>query len=78
MKANKIPAKVLDYVSEHFRDDFLFEVKASKKVHGRNVYSIEVSKDNYIYTLLFNEQGDMIKSEVVQAFPPDIHDEPTL
>lgn len=78
MKATneKLPYSISDYIKEHFREDFLFEVKSIKHVEGHVYYTVEVSKDNYIHTLRFNEEGELVKEEADQAFPPDIHEEP--
>jgi len=77
-KTQKIPAKISDYIADHFREDFLFEVKAVKQIGGHVYYMIEVSKDNYVHSLRFNEDGDLVKEEADQAFPQDIHDEQTF
>ena len=73
----KIPASISDYIIEHYSEDFLFELKDVKKVKGELLYTIEVSKDDYLYTLVFTEKGTLINQEAEQAFPPDTHDEPT-
>ena len=39
-------------------------------------YIVEVTKDNFIHTLEFNEKGVIVKEDAVPAFPPDIHEEP--
>ena len=71
----RIPVKISDYINDHFKEDFLFEVKNIKEGAHAN-YQIEVSKDNYIYTLQFDESGDLLSEEMSQAFQPDIHDDP--
>jgi hypothetical protein len=73
----KIPLGISDYITEHFKEDFLFDVTAVRKVGAHSVYNVEVSKDNYIHKLAFNEDGVLLKEDAVQAFPPDIHEEPT-
>jgi hypothetical protein len=76
MKTDKIPFKISEYITEHFVEDFLFTVKETKKIEGHTFYTIEVSKDDYIYTLRFSEDGDLISKEADEAFPPDTHEEP--
>ena len=71
----RIPFKISEYITDHFKEDFLFEVKDIKEIHGHTIYSIEVSKDDYIHKLRFNEDGTLVKEESEQAFPPDIHEE---
>jgi hypothetical protein len=73
-----IPFKITDYIREHFREEFLFEVKKVIQVKGHPQYEVEVSKDDYIYKLSFNENGDLLKEEAEQAFPPDEHEGPTF
>jgi len=75
MEQGKIPSGISSYVKEHFRDDFLFAVKKIKGIHGSPLYVVEVSKDDFIHTLMFNENGTLLKEETEQAFPPDIHEE---
>ena len=73
-----IPIKITDYIQEHFREDFLFEVKKILHVKGHPQYEIEVSKDDVIHKLSFNENGDLLKEETEQAFLPDEHEGPAF
>lgn len=75
MDKEKLPHKITEYITGHFREDFLFEVKEIKQVKGHTYYTIEVSKDNYIDTLRFNEDGVLIQDESDEAFPAEAHDE---
>jgi hypothetical protein len=76
MKTEKrIPHGISDYIQEHFKEDFLFDVKEVKEIDGHSVYTVEVSKDDYIHTLRFNEEGTLLKEEAEQAFPPDRHEQ---
>lgn len=75
-KADKIPAAISEYVEAHFKEDFLFDVKDIKELQGHTYYTIEVSKDNFIHLLKFNEDGKLVKEEASQAYPADMHDEP--
>lgn len=71
----KLPYKISDYITERFREDFLFKVKEVSQIHGQTYYTIEVAKDDYIHTLVFNEDGQLVKDQADEAFPPDTHDE---
>jgi hypothetical protein len=73
----KLPYRISEYIKDHFQEDFLFEVKEARQIKGHWNYTVQVTKDNYIQTLRFNEEGELIKEEADQAFPPDVHDEPT-
>lgn len=72
---DSIPFGITDYINKNFREDFLFDVKSVKEINGHPVYFIEVSKDDYIHMLTFDENGTLMKEESAQAFPPDIHEE---
>jgi hypothetical protein len=74
----KLPYRISEYVKDHFREDFLFEVKEAKQVKGHWYYAVEVTKDDYIHRLRFNEDGELIKDEADQAFPPDVHEGSTF
>jgi len=71
-----IPYAISDYITNRFREDFLFDVKEVKQEKGHLCYTIEVSKDNYIHTLQFNEAGKLLKDDAGEAFPSDEHDAP--
>lgn len=75
MDKEKLPHKITEYITGHFREDFLFEVKEIKQAKDHTFYTIEVSKDNYIDTLRFNEDGVLIQDESDEAFPAEAHDE---
>lgn len=70
----RLPSKASEYVRNHFREDFLFEVKDAKQVGGHRYYTVEVTKDDYIHTLRFNEDGVLVKKEDEEAFPTDMHE----
>jgi hypothetical protein len=72
----KIPYQISAYIKEHFREDFLFEVKDIRQVKGHLYYTIELSKDDVIHTLKFNEEGELMEDNTDPAFRPDDHDAP--
>lgn len=74
-EADKIPAAISEYITAHFREDFLFSVKNTRELHGHTYYSIEVVKDNFIYLLKFDEGGKLVNEESRLAYPSDMHDE---
>ncbi len=71
----KIPYKISEYIKEHFRDEFLFEVKEVKQVKGHWYYAVEVTKDDVIHKMKFNEKGALIDEAADDAFPTDWHEE---
>jgi len=74
IKNRKIPYAISEYVRKNFTEDFLFEVKDFRKVKGQWEYTVEVTKDDVIHTLRFDEQGVLLKEETDLAFPPDAHE----
>ncbi len=72
---NKIPAAISDYITNHFKEDFLFDVTEVNEHTGHKVYSVAVSKDNFIYTLKFDANGKLVHEDTTQAYPADMHDE---
>jgi hypothetical protein len=71
----RIPSGIADYIEQNFRDEFLFEVKNISKKDTHTTYTVEVSKDNYIHILKFDENGVLLKEDANEAFPSDIHEE---
>jgi hypothetical protein len=78
MKGQKLPSQIIDYVNDHFREDFLLEVKEVRKTSTGWVYSIEVSKDNFIHKLRFNQNGSIVSGNSEEAFPADNHEGPSF
>ncbi len=74
----KLPLKVSEFIKEHFKEDFLCEVKEVKKSKGHLDYFVEVSKDDRIHHLRFNENGNLLNEEIEPSFPRDIHEEPAV
>ena len=53
-------------------------VKGVQQVGKHLTYNVEVSKDDFIHSLRFNEDGDLIEEESERAFLPDAHEGPTF
>lgn len=71
---NKLPYKISAYINDHFKEEFLFDVKSVRKEKQGVIYTVEVSKDGYIEVLTFNEEGNILNRDAKQAFPMDDHD----
>ncbi|SMO65947.1 hypothetical protein [Solitalea koreensis] len=68
-----IPYKISEYIQEHFRDDFLSEIKKVRDL--QNVfYEVEITQNNLTYYLRFNEMGTLISEEADPTFPEDDHE----
>jgi hypothetical protein len=74
LNAVKLHPKIADYINTHFREDALFDIVDIQQAGKHKFYIIEVSKDDYIYTLKFNESGTLIDNNAELAFPDDIAD----
>ena len=70
----RLPYKASEYIKNHFREEFLFELKETKQIDGHWFYTVEVTKDDYIHTLRFDDQGALVKKEEDEAFPTDMHE----
>jgi hypothetical protein len=42
-------------------EDFLFAVKDVKQIKGDTVYTVVVTKDDFIHTFIFNEAGTLVE-----------------
>lgn len=76
--ANHIPYKIAEYLRNHFREDFLYDVKKVNNTEGRVFYLVEVDQDNFVHHLKFNEKGNLVKEDTRPAFPTDGHEEPFI
>ncbi|MBL7849840.1 MAG: hypothetical protein JNN04_02980 [Cyclobacteriaceae bacterium] len=76
MDKEKLPYATIEYIAKRFRKEFLFELKERKKEKGHWVYVVEVTQDDFVHTLHFDEKGVLLKEEADPAFPADAHDGP--
>jgi hypothetical protein len=76
MDKAKLPYAATEYIAKRFREEFLFELKEHKQVKGQWIYVVEVSQDDFIHTLQFDEKGALVREEADPAFPADAHDGP--
>jgi hypothetical protein len=73
-----LPARISEYINSHFREDFLFQYKTMSKVGNKRCYAIDISKDEHIYHLFFDENGRLVKKLVEESFPADDHIDPRM
>lgn len=71
MKRQHIPRSISDYIKRHFRDDFLCDVTRYRDAGGRICYRVEISKDDVMHRLRFNEKGHIIRQTEKETFPED-------
>lgn len=75
IKPEKVPYKISEYIRNTFREDFLCSIKSYSGDKGNKFYTAEVTKDDLIHYLKFDDKGNLMKDDADQAFPPDIHEE---
>lgn len=68
---DSLPHGISEYIQKHFREDFLFEVKKVYLQKGQRRYLVEVSKDNYIHVMTFDEKGQLVNESAEKAFPSE-------
>jgi len=67
----KIPMKAVEYIKSTFRKEFVFDLKGVRKYKGQQYYLVDVSKDDYIHHLRFNQSGHLVEAVADEAFPSD-------
>ena len=75
-ETQNLPAKALEYIQDFFHEDFMIEVKEVRKINGHLHYFVEVSKDEMIHPLHFNEQGNLIVAAPSDPYHADLLEEP--
>lgn len=78
MSTPTFPAKISEYISSHFQDDFLFQYRNMRNIGNKRCFAIDVSKDDHIYHLFFDENGHLVKKQVEESFPADDHTDPRM
>lgn len=66
-----LPLGITEYIREQFREDFLFAVKKIFVKNGLKHYLVQVSKDDFIHMLTFDERGRIVVNQTDPAFPSD-------
>ena len=69
-----IPYKISEYIQEHFRDDFLSEIRKAHDTFGRTFYEVDITQNELTYHLTFNERGTLMKEEAEPTFEQDEHE----
>ena len=71
MSHSKLPHRISEYITEHFRGSFLSEVMEHRDSQGRALYDVELSHEDVIYNLRFNEKGNLVTKTMEEAFPDE-------
>jgi hypothetical protein len=67
MSKNRLPSQVSEYIKEHFLGSFLSEVKERRDSHGHVFYDVELTHENLIYNLEFNQSGELVTKTMEEA-----------
>lgn len=67
----KLPYNVSIYINTHFREGFLTRTYSVRDQYGHKDYIVDISQNDLIYHLIFNEQGKLINETVDPAYDED-------
>lgn len=75
IESQNIPAEISEYIRKFFDESFLIDITKIKENDGSFYFNVEVSQDNIINHLKFNEKGSLIKTEIEPVIPIDPHED---
>lgn len=58
-----VPEKLSTYIKEQFGNSFTSGIKKVKTQAGKYVYLAEISQDDVLYHLKFNEHGELLSRQ---------------
>ncbi len=64
-----------EFVKDEFREGFLMDIKDPVTEEGKICFYVDVSLDNTLHHLKFNEHGALLSRESEPAFLADPHDD---
>ncbi|MBL0340714.1 MAG: hypothetical protein IPP71_07230 [Bacteroidetes bacterium] len=70
-KSRAIPVPISEYIKQNFREDYLTEIKLVKDSKGIGFYYVDVTHEDNIYHLKFNESGDLMQNEIESVSYPE-------
>ena len=59
-----VPQGISEYINDRFVDDYLTEIKPYADASDKLFWHVDVTHNNTIYHLRFNEQGEFVESVV--------------
>lgn len=71
---HQLPPEASAYIRDHFREEYLIEIKEEKDKHGHIYFKVEVSENDIIHHLKFDKNGKLIKSETEPTFEEDYYE----
>ena len=66
-----IPAGISEYIKQNFREDYLTDIKSVKDAKGAEFFYVDVTHEENIYHLKFNDNGELILKDVESVRYPD-------
>jgi hypothetical protein len=72
---NPIPAGISEYIRDHFRDDYLTEVRTVKNKAGDLFYFVDVTHDQNLFHLKFDAHGRLVLQETEPILQLDDEEE---
>lgn len=71
-----IPAKIGDYVREHFSEEgLLIDINERNDEHGRLCYYVDLTQDDFVHHLVFDKNGTLLNISEEPLFPQDPHED---
>jgi hypothetical protein len=70
-KTHPIPAGISEYINQNFREDYLTDIQLVKDDKGIGFYYVDITHEDNIYHLKFNESGELIQKEIESVKYPD-------
>ncbi len=58
-----IPAGISEYIKNHFRDDYLTDIRTVTGNSGDTSYFVDVTHDKSLFHLKFDSQGKLVLQE---------------
>lgn len=59
-----IPIGINQYIHQHFKDDFLTDIRPVKNSKGENSWLVDVTHDSAIYHLVFDSKGVLVENVI--------------
>lgn len=70
----KLPAATLSYIKEHFKEGDITGSRALKNSHGQLIHRIEVTENEVIYQLDFNDEGKLLNRASWPVYDEDYYE----
>jgi len=70
----KLPFEISKYISDHYLEGQVTDIKTAKDKHGHKAYLVNISKNDMVYHLKFTESGKLITSDSEPIYDEDYYE----